>query len=139
MRPLKNPDGSVVAMRLSPGDVFTLPNGQGSIQLDGWVRWVKLQVGNSPGAAVSLTAIGFAVLGLCLSLFVRPRRVWVRIRKIPSEGSTAGEISLVEVAGLDRADARAGLTEDVAELSADLTEGRRAGPIVTEQRESSRQ
>ncbi|HYP44879.1 MAG TPA: cytochrome c biogenesis protein ResB [Propionibacteriaceae bacterium] len=121
MTQLKNADGSVVAMRLNPGDVFMLPDGQGSVQLDGWVRWVKLQVGNSPGAVLSLTAIGFAVLGLCLSLFVRPRRVWVRIRRPASEESTQGEKILVEVAGLDRADARAGLSEDVAELAADLT------------------
>ena len=48
-------------------------------QLDGWSRWVKLQVGDSPGAPLALVSIAFAVLGLCLSLFVRPRRVWVRL------------------------------------------------------------
>jgi cytochrome c biogenesis protein len=54
------------------------------------------------------------VLGLCLSLFVRPRRVWVRVRE-----DEAGS-RLIEVGGLDRADARAGLTEDVAELAGEL-------------------
>ena len=121
MTQLKNADGSPVAMRLSPGDEFKLPDGQGSITMDGWVRWVKLQVGDSPGAALSLTAIAFAVLGLCLSLFVRPRRVWVRVRSGP------GATTLVEVAGLDRADARAGLDDDVRELAANLTDGRVAG------------
>jgi cytochrome c biogenesis protein len=118
---IKNADGSPVNMRLSPGEVFTLPGGQGSITMDGWVRWVKLQVGDSPGAPLSLAAIGFAVLGLCLSLFVRPRRVWVRART--SGGDAADRTTLVEVAGLDRADARAGLDDDVRELAAGLTSG----------------
>ena len=48
------------------------------------------------------------------SLFVRPRRVWVRVRE-ESDGRT-----VVEVGGLDRADARAGLGEDVAELATEL-------------------
>jgi cytochrome c biogenesis protein len=62
-----------------------------------------------------LLALGFAVAGLCFSLFMRPRRVWIRVR--------AGEAgrSVVEVGGLDRADGRAGLTEDVAELAAELS------------------
>ena len=57
---------------------MNLPDGKGSIQLDGWVRWVKLQIGATPGVPISLIALGFAVAGLCLSLFVRPRRVWIR-------------------------------------------------------------
>jgi cytochrome c biogenesis protein len=117
MTQVTDSDGSPVNMRLAPGEVFDLPDGQGSIQLDGWVRWVKLQVGNSPGAPLSLAAIGFAVLGLCLSLFVRPRRVWVRLR------SGAGGTTLVEVGGLDRADARAGLDDDVRDLATALAGG----------------
>ena len=70
---------------------------------------------NSP-VPISLIALGVAVMGLCLSLFVRPRRVWIRIRR-----GEAGP-SVVEVGGLDRADARAGLTEDVAELAAELSQ-----------------
>ncbi len=126
MTQVKNADGSPVNMRLSPGEVFTLPGGQGSIEMTGWVRWVKLQVGDSPGAPVALIAIGFAVLGLCLSLFVRPRRVWVRLR------SGAAATILVEVAGLDQADARAGLDDDVAELAGTLTgaAGRRTDPSI---------
>lgn len=112
---LKNPDGSVVAFRLQPGQLFKLPNGQGSVQLDGWDRWVKLQIGDAPGAPVTLAAVGFAVAGLCLSLFIRPRRLWVRVRR------TADGATQLEVAGLDRADARAGLTDDVQALATALT------------------
>ena len=122
---LKNDKGDIVRLRLSPNQGVDLPNGMGSITFDGWSRWVKLQVGDSPGAPVALVAIAFAVAGLCLSLFVRPRRVWVRVT-----GGTPGENdegpgeddapTVVEVGGLDRADARGGLTDDVEDLAARL-------------------
>jgi cytochrome c biogenesis protein len=67
---------------------------------------------------ISLVALAFAVAGLCLSLFVRPRRLWVRGR------SADDGHNLVEVGGLDRADARVGLSDDVAELAAELGERR---------------
>jgi cytochrome c biogenesis protein len=114
---LKNADGDIVRLRLSPGQGVDLPDGLGSIQFDGWSRWVKLQVGDSPGAPVALAAIAFAVAGLCLSLFVRPRRVWVRVAEGTSEESGS---RVVEVGGLDRADARGGLTDDVEDLAARL-------------------
>jgi cytochrome c biogenesis protein len=110
----KDETGDPLRMALQTGELIRLPDGKGSIQMDGWVRWVKLQVGETPGLPVSLGAIGAAVLGLCLSLFVRPRRIWI---KIPDgKGS-----SVVEVGGLDRADARAGLTDDVAELAGQIS------------------
>jgi cytochrome c biogenesis protein len=112
---LREADGQPVRIGLRVGDGVNLPGGKGSIQLDGWVRWVKLQIGDTPGVPISLLALGFAVAGLCFSLFIRPRRVWIRVR--PGE---AGR-SVVEVGGLDRADGRAGLTEDVAELAAELS------------------
>jgi cytochrome c biogenesis protein len=112
---LKEADGEPVRIGLKVGDGVNLPDGKGSIQLDGWVRWVKLQIGDTPGVPIALIALGFAVTGLCLSLFVRPRRVWIRVR----DGAPGR--SVVEVGGLDRADARAGLTEDVAELAAELS------------------
>lgn len=111
---LKNAAGDFVRFPLQPGVTATLPEGKGSITMDGWTRWVKLQIGDAPGVPISLVAVGFAVLGLCLSLFVRPRRVWVRFTP------AADGPGWVEVGGLDRADARAGLTEDVADLAAEL-------------------
>jgi cytochrome c biogenesis protein len=115
LRQLKQGDGQPVRIALKVGDGVNLPDGKGSIQLDGWVRWVKLQIGDTPGVLISLTALGFAVAGLCLSLFVRPRRVWMRVR----DGEAGRRV--LEVGGLDRADARAGLTDDVAELAAELS------------------
>jgi cytochrome c biogenesis protein len=112
---LREADGEPVRIGLKIGDGVNLPDGKGSIQLDGWVRWVKLQIGDTPGVPISLIALCFAVAGLCFSLFIRPRRVWIRVR----DGEAGHRV--VEVGGLDRADARAGLTEDVAELAAELS------------------
>jgi cytochrome c biogenesis protein len=118
MTPLTEPNGDRVRLALKVGQGVKLPDGRGSIQLDGWTRWVKLQVSDTPGVTISLVALAFAVAGLCLSLFVRPRRVWVRVRAA-DDGH-----NLVEVGGLDRADARVGLSDDVAELAAELGERR---------------
>jgi cytochrome c biogenesis protein len=114
MSQLREANGDTVRLALEVGQGVTLPDGKGTIQLDGWTRWVKLQVSDTPGVVISLVSLAFAVAGLCLSLFVRPRRVWVRVRDA-EDGR-----NLVEVGGLDRADARAGLTDDVAELAAEL-------------------
>jgi cytochrome c biogenesis protein len=118
MTPLTEPNGDRVRLALKVGQGVKLPDGKGSIQLDGWTRWVKLQVSDTPGVTISLVALAFAVAGLCLSLFVRPRRIWVRVR--PADDGH----NLVEVGGLDRADARVGLSDDVAELAAELGERR---------------
>ncbi len=116
LTPIKDAKGAPLRIALQPGSVFQLPEGKGSIQMDGWTRWVKLQVGDAPGVPISLVAIAFAVFGLCLSLFIRPRRVWLRVTR-----SEQGP-NLVEVGGLDRADARAGLTEDVEDLASALSD-----------------
>ena len=114
LEPIAGEGGAPYRVALQEGQTVTLPDGLGTISMDGYERWVKLQVGDSPGVPIALLAIGFAVLGLCLSLFIRPRRIWVRLHR---DGTA------VEVGGLDRADARGGLTEDVAELAEEL-----AGP-----------
>jgi len=146
---LRNEKGDIVRLRLSPGQGTDLPDGMGSITFDGWNRWVKLQVGDTPGAPVALAAIGFAVAGLCLSLFVRPRRVWVRVSggtitaagagpdggpedATGTEGPEDDGPRVIEVGGLDRADARGGLTDDVDDLAATLA----GAPEVTAREKS---
>ncbi len=124
MTQLTDPDTPTQPFRfiLRPGFEQELPNGQGSIALTGVDRWVKLQVGDAPGAPVALIAIAAAVAGLCLSLFIRPRRIWIR----------ATDRSVIEIGGLDRADARTGLAEDVDDLAESLGL-RRQQPTVEKQ------
>lgn len=93
---LMKADGQPFRMDLRPGDTVTLPNGLGSVTFDGLERWNKIQISRSPGKLVALTGVVLALLGLLGSLFVRPRRLWVRARR-REDGST-----LVEVARLDR-------------------------------------
>lgn len=102
--------GDPVRIRLSPGKVVDLPDGS-TLEFTSWQRWTKLQLSSTPGLPLTMGSIAVAMLGLCLSLFVRPRRLWVRV--VDAEGG-----SRVEVAGLDRVDGRGGLEEAVADLAA---------------------
>lgn len=102
-------DGRLVTFRLEPGQGVRLPDGS-TLSFDDWRRWTKLQVSFSPGLPLAGGAILLAVAGLCLTLFVRPRRLFVRVTSLDGE-------TLVEVGGLDRADSRDGLAEDVAALA----------------------
>ncbi|MFC6357879.1 cytochrome c biogenesis protein ResB [Luteococcus peritonei] len=109
MTQFKNGD-DILRFVLKPGEGYDLPQDKGSIEFDGWSRWTKVQISRAPGLPLTFGSIAAAVLGLCLSLFVRPRRLWLRTRQ--AEDGTL----MVEVAGLDRADARTGLGEQVEEL-----------------------
>ena len=89
-------NGQPFRMDLRPGDTVTLPDGLGSVTFEGLQRWNKIQISRTPGKLVALTGVVLALLGLLGSLFVRPRRLWVRARR-QDDGRT-----LVEVARLDR-------------------------------------
>ena len=106
LQPVPGDNGEVLRMRMSPGTGFTLPEDLGTVTFDGWSRWVKLQVSQTPGNTLTLVALLVAVAGLCLSLFVRPRRLFV---KLGDEGAVVG--------GLDRTDTATGLEDEVAELT----------------------
>lgn len=107
LEPIEGDGGEVLRMRLAPGAGMELPDGLGSIVFDGWTRWVKLQVSETPGNALTLVSLMTAVAGLCVSLFVRPRRLFLRF---------TGDAWAV--GGLDRTDAATGLAEEVAALGA---------------------
>jgi cytochrome c biogenesis protein len=96
LKPIKV-KGKPLRIDLMKGQTEELPDGMGSVTFDGVSRYVKLQVSRSPGDWVALLGVSLALLGLLGSLFIRPRRIWVRAR------STEDGRSLVEVAGLDRA------------------------------------
>ena len=66
---------------------------------------MKLQIGDTPGIGITLGAVGAAVLGLCLSLFVRRRRLWVRVS--PAGGDAGAARTVIEVGGLARTGAEA--------------------------------
>ena len=99
MKLLKQPDGKMFRVDLFKGQTVKLPNGAGSVTLDSVDPWVRVQISRTPGQGVALAGVVLALLGLLGSLFIRPRRVWVRARR---EEETGEGVTLVEVAGLDR-------------------------------------
>ncbi len=91
----ETPGGNPRALLLEEGESARLGAGAGSITFEGYERWVKLQVSKSPGKVVPLVGVLVGICGLLLSLFIRPRRTWVRMRE-------SGGRTVVEVAALDR-------------------------------------
>jgi cytochrome c biogenesis protein len=89
--------GSAARVKLSVGDTVDLPDGAGSITFDRVDRWAKLQVSDTPGKGLALGGVLLGIAGLMGSLFIRPRRAWVRARPAGRAGRT-----VVELAGLDR-------------------------------------
>ncbi len=110
MTQLTTANGGLVSFKIEPGQVVDLPDGS-KLSFDDWRRWTKLQVASAPGLGLAAASVVVFVAGMCLSLFVRPRRLWLRVSE--AEGETR-----VAVGGLDRADSRDGLTEDVTTLAA---------------------
>jgi cytochrome c biogenesis protein len=104
----KKANGADFRLDIALGQTKQLPDGAGSITFDGVDRWVKLQVSDSPGKGIALGGVILAIVGLLGSLFIRPRRTWVRVSR--REGRT-----LVELAGLDRSSG-GDLTDEIDEL-----------------------
>ncbi len=95
MKQLKKADGKMFRVDLQPGQTVELPEGAGTVTFDGVKHWTRLQISRTPDVWLTLLGVVLALVGLLGSLFIRPRRVWVRARR---DGGT----TLVEVAALDR-------------------------------------
>ncbi|RYP87968.1 cytochrome c biogenesis protein ResB [Nocardioides guangzhouensis] len=120
MKQLTKDDGSMFRVDLFQGQTVDLPDGAGSVTFDGMDPWVRVQISRTPGQGVALAGVVLALIGLLGSLFIRPRRVWVRVRRREGDSSgDDGDGTLVEVAGLDRSgggDVPAELEQIVAAL-----------------------
>ena len=60
------------------GDTWELPEGAGSITFTGFSEYISLQTNRDGSRPFALGTAVLAIVGLLLTLFVRPRRVWVR-------------------------------------------------------------
>ena len=87
--------GKPIRLDLKLGQKQNLPDGLGSVSFDGVEPWVRIQISQSPGKRVALGGVVLALIGLLGSLFIRPRRIWVRARR-------EGGVTMVEVGALDR-------------------------------------
>jgi cytochrome c biogenesis protein len=108
----KNDKGGDFRLDMALGQTKQLPDGAGSITFDGLDRWAKLQISDTPGKPLALSGVILALLGLLGSLFIRPRRAWVRVAS--RDGRT-----FVELGGLDRS-AGGGLEEEIDDLERQL-------------------
>ncbi len=82
---------------LTPGDVFTIPGGLGTIEFSGLRRFIGVEIRHdATQLGVGISAF-FLVAGLLASLGTRRRRVWIRV------GGTARRPEL-EWGGMSRGD-----------------------------------
>ncbi len=116
---VKGKDGKPFRLDLSLGETVELPDGLGSVTFERVDPWVRVQISQTPGKEIALLGVVLALIGLCGSLYIRPRRVWVRARAGTDAGRgdtmTVGGTTVVEVAGLDRSG-----NGDVGPVLADL-------------------
>ncbi len=93
---IKDPVGKKpLRLTIPLGATRQLPNGAGSIRFDGVRRWAKLQISATPAEPMALGGVVIGLLGLLASLYVRPRRIWIRAQR-------TGQITDVAIAGLER-------------------------------------
>jgi cytochrome c biogenesis protein len=109
MTRLKAANGDSLKIELPVGTSFTLPEGAGSVTFEGVKRYAAFDIRHDPSKTPALLAALLALAGLTASLFVRRRRVWVRVVPGP-EG-----VSQVEIAGLARGE-DAGLAMELVSL-----------------------
>jgi cytochrome c biogenesis protein len=91
---------------LNVGDTVALPDGVGSVTFAGVSTWVNLQVSRNAGKELALAGAALAIVGLLPTLFIRRRRMWVRV-----SGAT-----VLSIAGLDRV-----ASGDAGELDEELS------------------
>ena len=105
--------GKPLTLTIPIGQTRSLPNGMGTIAFDGVRRWAKLQISATPAEPLALGGVVLGLIGLLVSLYVRPRRIWLRARPRPDKGSD------VDIAGLDRLEGH-GLDRALTQLLADI-------------------
>lgn len=115
MKQVTNEEGKPLRLDLREGETAQLPDGLGSVTFDGVEQWNRLQISKTPGKLVALGGVVLALIGLLGSLFIRPRRLWVRAREVDGE-------TLVEVAALDRSGG-GDVTSEIEEVVAALRGG----------------
>ncbi len=114
LKPFMAAGGKPRTLTLGIGETKKLPGGAGSITFDGVERWAKLQFSATPAEPLALGGVTLGLLGLLGSLYIRPRRLWVRAHR-RRDGAT-----VVDVGGLDK-HGRRGLDEAVQRLLDDMT------------------
>jgi cytochrome c biogenesis protein len=98
MTQLTGGDTGVDSIELKPGETTDLPNGLGTVSLDGVKKFASFDVHHDPTQGWVLLFAVLVLGGLLTSLFIPRRRVWVKATE-RADGSVH-----VEYAGLARGD-----------------------------------
>ena len=122
LEPISDGSSPITPVKLAEGQTWQLPGG-GSLTFVETTEWATFQVTQDPGKLVALAASAGMVVGLCLSLFVRRRRLW--LRAVPQVGGEAPGRTVIEAGGL----ARTGPEAFDAEFAALVERLRPAGPV----------
>lgn len=118
-------------VNLRPGETATLRDGT-QVRFDGAKEFANLQVSHDPAQLWVLVSAIAMIAGLLVSLVIRRRRIWVRIRP-----QGPGEAATVEVGGLARTD-HAGWGPEFATLCERLFADATARPSGKRQRRGKR-
>ncbi|NRQ31437.1 cytochrome c biogenesis protein ResB [Nonomuraea sp. NN258] len=111
LKPLLMPTTSPTPLAVGQG--LDLPDGQGRLEYTGVKKWITLQIAYDPGRVPALLASSTAIVAIVLSLTIRRRRVFVRVK----DGT-------VDVAGLTRTEgSAAGFAEEFADIVKVLSAG----------------
>lgn len=86
-------------VNLSPGQTHTIADGT-VVRFDGYERFVSMQVSHGPAQNWVLLSATVMLSGLLVSLFIRRRRIWVRLVPVGVDGQRTA----VTIAGLARTD-----------------------------------
>jgi cytochrome c biogenesis protein len=93
--------GKPATKTLRPGETLTLPGGAGAVTFVGFTEFATFQITSDPGRQLALIAAILLIAGLLVSMRVRRRRIWLRVRLgNPSDGGR----TVVEAGGLARND-----------------------------------
>jgi len=113
---------------LMMGESVTLDDGT-TITFTGYNEWVSLQTSFDPAQVWALVSAVLLLGGLMVSLIVKRRRVWFRLRPAGRDDGVSGgrgtaDRTVVEIGGLARTD-QAGYGEEFSTLTALPEPGRR--------------
>jgi cytochrome c biogenesis protein len=106
---------------MQPGDVWDLPKGAGSVEFVSVGRYASFSIAHDPGKLIALLGAVTAIIAVTISLFVRRRRIWVRVEgplAMASPGRPAAAYR-VQVAGLARG-SEPGIDLEVQDLVAQI-------------------
>src|SRR4051794_40933443 len=95
---LASRDKGAKPLQVKPGQTVPLPDGRGTVRLDGVVRYASLDIHHDPAQSAVLVLAVLVVAGLLTSLLVPRRRMW-----LAAHDDGDGEVRL-EYAALARGD-----------------------------------